>query len=263
MTMTVGSLPGAARTGRAPVAVPLDTADVATALRLARAVAPHVAVLKVGMELFYRAGPAVVEALRGEGLLADPEAGSADAPELFLDLKLHDIPVTVAGGIRSVARLRPRFVTVHASGGAAMLRAAVAAAAEVAAQIGGAPLAVAGVTVLTSLAEPDLAAVGLAGPVEQAAVRLARLAVEAGATALVTSPWEVARVRETVGNGVTLITPGVRPKGGERADQARVATPEEALQAGADLLVMGRPITGASDPGAVAAGLATTLGHLY
>ncbi|MBL7493785.1 orotidine-5'-phosphate decarboxylase [Frankia sp. AgB1.9] len=251
------------RTGRAPVAVPLDTSDVATALRWARAVAPHVAVLKVGMELFYREGPAVVATLRAEGLLADPgEPGSPDAPGLFLDLKLHDIPATVAGAIRSVARLRPQFVTVHAAGGPAMLRAAVEAANEVAAEAGTAPLAVAGVTVLTSLSEADLTIVGLAGPALDAARRLARLAVEAGATALVASPWEAEKLREEVGNNVTLITPGVRPAGGERADQARVATPEEALAAGADLVVMGRPITGAADPGAVAAALAATLGHL-
>jgi len=263
----------AAPTGRAPVAVPLDAPDAATALRWARAVAPHVAVLKVGMELFYREGPAVVAALRAEGLLTDPDAdgpdaggegagGTVDAPELFLDLKLHDIPATVAGAMRSVARLRPRFVTVHAAGGPAMLRAAVEAAQEAAAETGGAPVSVAGVTVLTSLGDADLAAVGLAGPALDAARRLARLAVEAGATALVASPWEAERLREEVGNGVTLITPGVRPAGAERADQARVATPEWALAAGADLLVMGRPITGAPDPGAVAAGLAASLGGL-
>ncbi|ADP79740.1 orotidine-5'-phosphate decarboxylase [Pseudofrankia inefficax] len=254
---------GDLRTGRAPVAVPLDTSDAATALRWARAVAPHVAVLKVGMELFYREGPAVVAALRAEGLLADPgEPGSADAPGLFLDLKLHDIPVTVAGAIRSVARLRPQFVTVHAAGGPAMLRAAVEAANEAAAEAGTTPLSVAGVTVLTSLSEADLTTVGLAGPALDAARRLARLAVEAGATALVASPWEAEKLREEVGNNVTLITPGVRPAGGERADQVRVATPEEALAAGADLVVMGRPITGAADPGAVAAALAATLGQL-
>jgi orotidine-5'-phosphate decarboxylase len=246
------------------VAVALDAPDAATAVRWARAVAPHVALLKVGMELFYREGPAVVSALRGEGLLAGPEtapgaASAAAAPGLFLDLKLHDIPVTVAGGMRSVARLRPRFVTVHAAGGPAMVRAAVEAAAAAAAEVGGPPAAVAAVTVLTSLGEPDLAAVGLAGPALDAVVRLAALAVEAGATALVASPWEAARLRTEVGNDVTLITPGVRLRGGEKADQTRVATPEEALEAGADVVVMGRPITGSDNPGAVAAGLAATL----
>ncbi|OHV70611.1 orotidine 5'-phosphate decarboxylase [Pseudofrankia sp. BMG5.36] len=264
--------------GRAPVAVALDAPDAATALRWARAVAPHVALLKVGLELFYREGPAVVAALRAEGLLGGGGA-PGDEPGLFLDLKLHDIPATVAGGLRSVAVLRPRFVTVHASGGAAMVRAAVEAAGEAAAAAGVEPLTVAGVTVLTSLGEADLAAVGLSppkvarrwrslarpaarrdGPALDAARRLAVLAVEAGAGALVCSPWEAERLREEVGNSVTLITPGVRPRGADRADQARVATPEEALAAGADYVVMGRPVTGAADPEVVAAALAATLG---
>jgi orotidine-5'-phosphate decarboxylase len=265
MSVLTGSAGTAAAGRRAPVAVALDAPDAATAVRWARAVAPHVELLKVGMELFYREGPAVVSALRGERLLADPAAApdttlaAAAAPGLFLDLKLHDIPVTVAGAMRSVARLRPRFVTVHAVGGQAMVRAAVEAAAATAAEVGGPPAAVAAVTVLTSLGEPDLAAVGLAGPALDAVVRLAVLAVEAGATALVASPWEAARLRTEVGNDVTLITPGVRPRGGDKADQTRVATPEEALEAGADVVVMGRPITGSDDPGAVAAGLAATL----
>ncbi|WP_035931852.1 orotidine-5'-phosphate decarboxylase [Pseudofrankia saprophytica] len=251
---------------RAPVAVALDAPDAATALRWARAVAPHVALLKVGLELFYREGPAVVGALRAEGLLAGAAGpgdegpdDAAEGPGLFLDLKLHDIPATVAGGLRSVAALRPRFVTVHAAGGAAMVRAAVEAAGEAASAAGVEPLTVVGVTVLTSLSETDLADIGLAGPALDAARRLAVLAVEAGAGALVCSPWEADRLRQEVGNNVTLITPGVRPRGGDRADQARVATPEEALAAGADYVVMGRPVTGAADPGAVAAELAATL----
>jgi len=245
------------------VAVALDARDAATALVWARAVAPHVALLKVGLELFYREGPAVVAALRAEGLLADgagPDAEGA-APGLFLDLKLHDIPATVAGGVRSVAGLRPRFVTVHAAGGAGMVRAAVDAAGAAAEAAGVRPLTVAGVTVLTSLGDADLASIGLAGPALDAARRLAVLAVEAGAGALVCSPWEAAHLRKEVGNSVTLITPGVRPRGAERADQARVATPEEALAAGANYVVMGRPVTGAADPGAVASVLAATLHH--
>jgi len=244
---------------RAPVAVALDATDVGTALRWARAVAPHVALLKVGLELFYRAGPAVVAALRAEGLLADGAGPDGGRPGLFLDLKLHDIPATVAGGMRSVAALGPRFVTVHASGGAAMVRAAVDAAAETAAVAGTPPLTVAGVTVLTSLGETELAAVGLAGPAADAVRRLAVLAVEAGAGALVCSPWEAEILRRELGNNVTLITPGVRLEGGDRGDQVRVATPEQALQAGADYVVMGRPVTRAADPAAVVARLAATL----
>ncbi|MBX6387907.1 MAG: orotidine-5'-phosphate decarboxylase [Frankia sp.] len=247
---------------RAPIAVALDAPDAATATRWARAVGPHVSVLKVGLELFYREGPAVLAELREQGLLAaaggepGPGATGQAAPELFLDLKLHDIPATVAGGMRSVAVLAPRFVTVHATGGEAMIRAAVAAAGEAT----GGTLVVAAVTVLTSLAEADLGVIGLVGPARDAARRLAALSVDAGAGALVCSPWEVADLRREVGSSVTLITPGVRPAGVARADQSRVATPEEALAAGADLLVVGRPITGAPDPGAAAAALAAGLG---
>jgi orotidine-5'-phosphate decarboxylase len=250
-------------TGRAPVAVALDAADQATALRWARALAGRAAVFKVGLELFYRAGAPMIDALRDEGLLdsggilatdSSRDAGVGDRESmgsgaaLFLDLKLHDIPATVAGGVRSVLALRPRYLTVHASGGEAMVRAAVEAAGEGAADGGCPGPEIAAVTVLTSLAETDLGAVGLAGPARDAVVRLSVLAVTAGATALVCSPNEVAVVRAAVGNAVTLITPGVRLPGGEPGDQARVSTPEQALKSGSDLLVVGRPITAAADP---------------
>jgi orotidine-5'-phosphate decarboxylase len=226
--------------------VPLDAPDAATALAWARAVAPHVAVLKIGMELFYREGPAVVEAVR-----ALPEAAGV---EIFLDLKLHDIPNTVVGGVTSAARLGPRYLTVHASGGSAMVRAAADAAA---AHPG---LEIAAVTILTSLSGADLDAIGLVGPPGEAARRLAALAVGAGARALVCSPKEVSAIRREVGSGVTLITPGIRPGGSQTHDQARVATPEQAISDGADLLVVGRPITSATDPGAAAAAVAALLG---
>ncbi len=167
-----------------------------------------------------------------------------------MDLKLHDIPNTVSGAARSVAALAPTYLTVHASGGAAMVRAAVEALPET---------RVAGVTVLTSLSAHDLEAVGLRGPALDAVLRLAVLAVGAGARALVCSPHEVAAVRAEVGPEITLITPGVRPAGGDVGDQARVATPEQALADGADLLVIGRPITGAPDPRAAAAAIAAAL----
>jgi len=222
---------------RAPLAVALDAPDLATAALWAKAVSPHVAVVKVGLELFCSSGPDVVEAVRGDH-------------DVFLDLKLHDIPNTVAGAARAVASLRPRYLTVHASGGADMVRAAVEAAPEV---------TIAAVTVLTSLSAEALQAVGLAGPPRDAVLRLAALAVGAGAGALVCSPQEVAAVRAEVGPGVVLITPGVRPVGADVGDQARVATPQQALADGADLLVVGRPITGAPDPGAAAAELAASL----
>jgi len=225
--------------GTAPVAVALDAPDVETAVRWARAVTPWVSTLKVGLELFCSAGPSVVEAVRGD-------SGAA----LFLDLKLHDIPNTVAGAARSAARLRPAYLSVHAAGGADMVRAAVDAAPEV---------RIAGVTVLTSMTADVLAAVGLAGPPADAVRRLAALSVGAGAGALVCSPHEVALVRAEVGRDVVLITPGVRPAESAAQDQARVATPEQALADGADLLVVGRPVTGASDPAAAAAQLAASL----
>ena len=224
---------------KAPVAVALDAPDAETAARWAQAVTPHVAVVKVGLELFCRVGPSIVQSVRG-----------ASGTELFLDLKLHDIPNTVAGAVRSVARLRPRYLTVHAVGGAAMVRSAVDAAEGI---------TIAAVTVLTSADEATLEAVGLAGPSLDAVRRLSVLAVGAGAGALVCSPHEVAAVRAEVGPDIVLITPGVRPAGTAAQDQIRVATPEQALRDGADLLVIGRPITGAADPGAAAARIAATL----
>jgi orotidine-5'-phosphate decarboxylase len=224
---------------RAPIAVALDAPDLETAASWARSVSPYVSTLKVGLELFSRFGPEAVSAVRG-----------GSRCDIFLDLKLHDIPATVAGAAKSVARLRPDYLTVHATGGSAMVRAAVEA-------IPGAK--VAAVTVLTSLSEADLEAIGLSGPSHDAVRRLAVLAVEAGAGAVVCSPHEVAGVRAEVGPDVVLITPGVRPAGSAAQDQARVSTPLAALADGADLLVVGRPITGAVDPGGAAAALAAEL----
>jgi len=225
--------------GQAPIAVALDAPDLETAARWAALVTPHVTTVKVGLELYLRYGPEAVASVRG-----------ASGVQVFLDLKLHDIPATVAGAARAVARLRPAQLTVHAAAGPA----AISAAAEAA------PGArIVAVTVLTSLSEADLSRVGLAGPVSDAARRLAVLAVEAGARGVVCSPQEVAAVRAEVGDDILLVTPGVRPAGAEANDQARVATPEEALRSGADLLVIGRPITGAADPGAAAAAIGASL----
>jgi orotidine-5'-phosphate decarboxylase len=165
---------------------------------------------------------------------------------VFLDLKLHDIPNTVAGACRAVADLRPDFLTVHALGGPAMVGAAAAALPD---------CHVTAVTILTSMSEDDLSAVGLRGSPLDAVLRLAEMAVSAGARALVCSPLEVAAVRAAVGSGVVLITPGVRPADSAHGDQQRVATPAEALADGADLLVVGRPITAAPDRAAAAAQL--------
>ena len=223
----------------APIAVALDAPDLDTAARWASLVSPHVSTVKVGLELYLRYGPDVVASVRGASMV-----------EVFLDLKLHDIPATVAGAASAVARLKPAYLTVHASGGPAMIRAAVEAAPQT---------KIAAVTVLTSLDDADLAAVGVMGPALDAARRMAVLAVEAGARALVCSPHEARALRAEVGPDVTLITPGVRPSGADTQDQARVATPEQAVEAGADLLVIGRPITAAADPGAAVAAIAAGL----
>ncbi len=216
--------------GPAPIAVALDAPSLDVLGTWAAAVAPVVSTLKVGLEVYCRDGAQAVHTARRA---AGPDVA------IFLDLKLHDIPATVRGACRAVADLAPDYLTVHASGGAEM----VAAAAEA---LPG--TAITAVTVLTSLDDDALASIGLAGPSEAAAVRLALLAVAAGARAIVCSPQEVAAIRAAVGPGVTLITPGVRPAGSSLDDQRRVATPARALADGADLLVIGRPITGADDP---------------
>ena len=227
--------------GKAPVAIALDAPDLATLSTWASAAAPYISVVKVGLEVFCRDGAAAVQAARA----AAPEAG------LFLDVKLHDIPATVGGAAAALAHLEPAILTVHAAGGAAMIAAAAAALPNT---------AIAAVTVLTSLGETDLEQIGLRGPASDAVRRLAALAVGAGAKALVCSPMEVALVRAEVGQGVLLITPGVRPAGADAGDQVRVATAEQALADGADLLVIGRPITAAADPRAAARAIAASLG---
>ncbi|MFM1967047.1 MAG: hypothetical protein RL134_2772 [Actinomycetota bacterium] len=232
---------------RAPIAVALDAPDLGTLGAWAAAVAPHVSTVKVGLETYLRDGRAAVDAARS----AAPECA------LFLDLKLHDIPATVSGAARAVADLAPDFLTVHASGGPAMVSAAAEALPDT---------RVVAVTVLTSLTTSDLRDLDLLGPQSASAgdlaVRLAVAAVDAGARAVVCSPEEVGDIRSALaGRDVVLITPGVRPAGSDTADQRRVATPREAISRGADLLVIGRPITGAPDVAAAAAGIAEDLGH--
>ena len=227
---------------RAPVAVALDAPDLATAAAWAAAVAGTVEVLKVGLEMFCRDGAAAVHAARAAAEQAgDPGMG------IFLDLKLHDIPATVRGAAASVAGLRPDFLTVHASGGADMIAAAAEALPDT---------RITAVTVLTSLDEAALESIGMRGPAREAAVRLAVVAANAGARAIVCSPQEVAAIRAAVPADITLITPGVRPAGASLDDQKRVATPAQAIADGADLLVIGRPITAAADPAAAARAIA-------
>ncbi|HSN92242.1 MAG TPA: orotidine-5'-phosphate decarboxylase [Anaeromyxobacteraceae bacterium] len=224
---------------RERICAALDFPSWERAEPFARAVAPHVGMLKVGLELFAAEGPAAVR------------AAAALGRPVFLDLKLHDIPATVEGAIRSAAATGAALVTVHASGGPDMVRAAARAAAG--------RVRVLAVTVLTSLDAEALDAIGLDGPAEEAVVRLARLAVGSGAGGIVCSPREAAAVRAAVGPGPLLVVPGVRPAGAARGDQARVATPAEAVRAGADVIVLGRPLRDAPDPAAAARDVARSL----
>jgi orotidine-5'-phosphate decarboxylase len=221
--------------------VALDTADANQARVWAEAVAPSAGLLKVGLEFFLANGAEGFKAIAG-------------AP-IFLDLKLHDIPNTVAGGVRAVLPLRPRMLTIHASGGSAMIRAAHQAAGVAATDR---PMILA-VTVLTSLDQTDLVAVGVAATPAEQVMRLARLAIEAGADGLVCSPLEVAMLRQALGPAVKLVVPGIRPEGAASGDQARTMTPAAAIAAGADWIVIGRPITGARDPGMAAADIAAAI----
>ena len=187
---------------------------------------------KVGMELYYRTGNSMVERLRERGF------------NVFLDLKLHDIPNTVAGAVRSVSSAGASLLTVHAAGGERMMRAAVEAAAEAAD-----PPKLLAISVLTSMDAAQLRGIGIEAPVESQVLRLARLAQEAGINGLVCSPQEVAAVRAAMGPQTLLVTPGIRPANhGAADDQSRVATAGQAIAAGASMLVVGRPITQAADP---------------
>ncbi len=218
--------------------VALDTTDLTRAQAWAAATAPHVGLFKLGLEFFLANGAAGIRAIAGR--------------PVFLDLKLHDIPNTVAGGVRAVLDLRPKMLTIHAAGGAAMIEAARQAADTAGPER---PMILA-VTVLTSLDAAALAATGVAASPADQVLRLARLALSAGADALVCSPLEVAMLRDVLGAGVKLIVPGIRPAGAVAGDQARTMTPGEAVAAGANWIVVGRPITGAADPAAAAAAIA-------
>jgi orotidine-5'-phosphate decarboxylase len=208
----------------------LDTTDVTLARRWADAVAPSCGMMKLGLEFFLANGPQGVRELR--------------APAIFLDLKLHDIPNTVAGAVHAVLPLAPRFLTLHAPGEAKM----VAAAREAAETAGDARPLLLAVTVLTSLqADP------------QRVLQLGRMALDAGADGLVCSGHEIAMLRDAFGAAPVLVVPGIRPAGAAAGDQARTMTPRAAAEAGADWLVVGRPITQAPDPAAAAAAIAAEI----
>lgn len=226
--------------GRAnPIYVALDTPDFSRALEIAKAVKPHVGGLKIGLEFLTALGP--------EGIRKIVDTGVP----VFADTKFHDIPNTVAGAAREICKFGVSIFNIHASGGEAMMRAAV----EAAAQSNPRPKVIA-VTVLTSLTDDDLEAVGQCGPSDDQVARLAKLAKVSGLDGVVCSPREIALVRKACGPDFLIVTPGVRPLGADLADQRRVMTPAEAVRAGADILVIGRPITGAADPAAAAKAVA-------
>jgi orotidine-5'-phosphate decarboxylase len=225
--------------GTAPIAVALDAQEIELLREWAWQTQDVVSTLKIGLENFYRNGADAIEVVRESGC------------DLFLDVKLHDIPNTVAGAAAALSRYAPKYLTVHASGGPEMVRAACEELPET---------LVAAVTVLTSLDDQSLAEVGICTPAQDTVLRQAALAVAAGARAIVCSPHEVARVRAEVGSEIILITPGVRPAGSAPGDQKRVMTPVEALDCGADLLVIGRPITGSPNLKQAADAIAREIG---
>jgi len=225
---------------RARLAVALDLPDRAALLAMAGLVAPEAGVLKVGLEAFVAEGPSLVRELVATGA------------DVFLDLKLHDIPNTVGRAAAAAVATGAAIVNCHASGGLDMLRAFGDGGREAAAKTGRPAPKLVAVTVLTSLDAGALLAIGLSGAPRDAAVRLASLAKEAGLDGVVCSPEEIAAIRAACGKDFLLVVPGVRPAGAAPGDQKRVATPAHAIRAGADLLVVGRPITGAADPAAVA-----------
>lgn len=225
-----------------PIIIALDAPDASRALALAQRLDPAQCRLKVGKELFTAAGPAVVAQLQQLGF------------EIFLDLKFHDIPNTVAAACRVAADLGVWMIDVHAAGGRAMLEAAQAAV-----QHARQPPKLVAITVLTSLAEADLTCIGLQGPLPQAVLRLAELSAAAGLDGVVCSASEAAWLRARLPAHFALVTPGIRPAGSAPDDQVRVVTPQAALLAGASFLVIGRPVTQAADPAAALAAIVAGL----
>lgn len=229
------------------ILVGIDTPDRGIAIGLAARVGDAVGGIKLGLEFYNAQGPDGVRAVSG-------------TTPLFLDLKYHDIPNTVAGAVRSaVASCRPAILNVHASGGLAMMRAAVEANRETAEAVALERPKLIAVTVLTSLDDGDLAAVGQQGPAAGQVLRLARLAQDAGCDGVVCSPLEIAAIRAACGPGFLLVVPGIRPAGSAEDDQKRIMTPGQAVAAGADYLVVGRPITRATDPAAAARAIAADI----
>lgn len=218
---------------KAPIVLAVDTPELATAIEWVKATQDFISVYKLGLEFFLTFG--------SDGVNAIKDVTDSD---IFLDLKLHDIPHTVSGAAKVVSHLAPRYLTVHASGGAAMVKAAVDASPKT---------HVTGVTILTSLSENDVSEIGFKNNALDTAVGLAKIAVSAGAGAIVCSPLEIAAIRAAVGTHPIIITPGVRPADSPGTDdQVRTMTPKAAIETGANLVVIGRPITQSWKLGAAA-----------
>lgn len=217
----------------APIILAVDTSDIDIALQWIDATRESVSVYKLGLEFYLTHGFSGVQKVK-----------ESTGVEIFLDLKLHDIPNTVAGASRAISALSPRFLTVHSSGGRAMITAAAQAVPHI---------DITAVTILTSLSEEDLFEIGYASNALESAVALAKMSVQAGAKAIVCSPLEIEAIRGAVGAQIHIITPGVRPAGTAGGDdQARTMTPRKAIDSGASFVVIGRPITGAWKDGASA-----------
>jgi orotidine-5'-phosphate decarboxylase len=226
----------------------VDTTDLAAAQRLARQLTGAVGGLKLGLEFFVAHGPAGVRTVMEQTGLP-----------VFLDLKFHDIPNTAAGAVRAAVALSPAFLTIHISGGAAMMKAAAETATSEALRLGVARPRLLGVTVLTSLTDRELFMVGQETPVAAQVARLAALAEDAGLDGVVCSPHEIALVRDQTRPDFVIMVPGIRPAASLHGDQKRVMTPAQARAAGADYLVVGRPITQDKNPAAAAARIAAEL----
>lgn len=234
-------------TSHNPIICALDTTDVGEARSIATKVRDHVGAIKLGLEFFTANGSAGVRKLAAEHM------------PVFLDLKFHDIPNTVASAIRATAGINTFMMTVHTAGGRAMLQSAIDASMEVAEQTGKERPLIIGVTVLTSLDQADLSMVGIRANVHDQVLRLADLAQSCRLDGVVCSPYEIALLREHCGEDFKLVVPGIRPADSEKGDQKRVMTPQEALKRGADYLVIGRPITTAEKPAEAAQAITQSL----
>jgi orotidine-5'-phosphate decarboxylase len=223
------------------IIVALDVPTRREALQLVEQLAPAISIFKVGLQLYIAEGPDIVRSITDTGA------------KVFLDLKLHDIPNTVGRAVESASRLGVQMLTIHLSGGPAMIQAAMAARGE--------SLAILGVTVLTSIDQAALQATGIDAEVTSHVVRLARIGESAGINGLVASPHEIQILRKNLREQITLVVPGIRPAGSDAADQKRIMAPRAALQAGADYLVIGRPITADADPAGALARLIEEMGR--